>query len=85
MLLVTPIPYILWAMNTIEAEAQIRLRRSDILELHHVRCTFHRGVLTLHGIVSNSHARQVAQELIADLEGIDIMDNQLTLVSDKTA
>lgn len=66
-------------MNTIEGEAQFRLRQSDNLELHRIKCTFQRGILTLYGVVSNSHVRQVAQELVRDLKGIQVIDNQLVV------
>jgi hypothetical protein len=71
-------------MNIIEAEAQFRLCQSDNKELHGIRCTFRRGILTLNGIVPNSHVRQVAQKLIQDLEGIQVIDNQL-VTADKSS
>jgi osmotically-inducible protein OsmY len=66
---------------SIEGTAESRLHESDQLELHGIRCTFRRGILTLYGMVSSFYARQVAQELIKDLEGIDIIDNQIEVNS----
>ena len=66
-------------MNTTEAQAQFRLCQSDNLELHRIQCTFHRGILTLHGVVSSSHVRQVAQEFVRDLNGIQVIDNQVVI------
>ena len=67
-------------MNTVEAEAYDRLHHSSDPELHGIQCTFQRGILTLKGTVSNSQARQAAQDLITDIKGILIIDNQLTIV-----
>ncbi len=66
-------------MNTTEAEAQFRLCQSDNVELHRIQCTFHRGILTLLGVVSSSRVRQVAQEFVRDLNGIQVIDNQLVI------
>jgi hypothetical protein len=64
---------------SIEATAECRLHESSYLELRQIKCTFRRGILTLYGMVSSFYARQVAQELIKDLEGIDIIDNQIVV------
>ena len=61
--------------NSIEEEAESRLRACS--ELNQVRSGFHNGVLTLKGSVSSHEIRHVAQELIKDLQGIDIIDNQI--------
>ncbi len=66
---------------SIEGTAESRLHESNYLELHQIRCTFRHGILTLCGMVSTFHARHVAQELIKDLEGIDIIDNQIEVNS----
>ena len=57
--------------------AEMRLRDSDNLELRQTHAAFHHGVLTLSGSVSTFHVRQIAQELIKDLPGIEIIDNQI--------
>jgi osmotically-inducible protein OsmY len=63
-----------------------RLHESNYLELHQIKCTFRHGVLTLYGTASSFYVRQVAQEMIKDLKGIDIIDNQImvpALLADK--
>jgi osmotically-inducible protein OsmY len=67
-------------MNTVEIEAYGRLQHSSKPELHLVQCTFQLGILTLSGTVSDSQTRQAAQDLIADLKGVLIIDNQLTII-----
>ena len=62
---------------SIDGMAELRLHESDHMELHGIRCTFRHGILTLYGMVSTFYVREVAQELIKDLEGIDIIDNQI--------
>ena len=61
----------------IQAEAQSRLRKSGYHELHFVSCEFHEGVLTLRGRVSSYHLKQLAQELIRQLDGAEEVNNRL--------
>jgi len=61
----------------IEAEVEKRMVQSLYPELRRVLCNFKHGILTLYGVVSNLRVRQVAQELIQGIEGIEIIDNQL--------
>ena len=68
--------------NSIEEKAESRLHGFDHLELSQIRCGFHHGILTLTGTVSSCEIRHVAQELIKDLNGIEIIDNQI-IVNEK--
>jgi osmotically-inducible protein OsmY len=61
----------------VQAEAQSRLRKSGYHELHLISCEFHEGVLTLRGRVSRFHLKQVAQELIRQLDGAEEVNNRL--------
>ena len=61
----------------VQAEAQSRLRKSGYRELHFVSCEFHEGVLTLRGRVSSFYLKQVAQELIRQLDGAEEVNNRL--------
>ena len=61
----------------IQAEAQSRLRTSGYHELQLVSCEFHEGVLTLRGRVSSYYLKQVAQELIRQLDGAEEVNNRL--------
>jgi hypothetical protein len=64
--------------TTLHRAAESRLRGSELSELHKIRCTSrHNCTLTLHGKVSSFFLRQEAQELIKELEGLVIIDNQI--------
>jgi hypothetical protein len=69
--------------DSIAAEAESRLHESIYSELHGIRCTYDHGILTLHGIVPSFYVRQIAQDLIEDLKGIQVIDNQLVIVRDQ--
>jgi hypothetical protein len=69
----------------IEAEAERRITRSLIPDLGSVMCNFRRGIMTLNGMVSNLQDRNVAQDLIEKIEGIEIIDNQLVVVTKETS
>lgn len=63
--------------DVVTVAAQARLMRSPYLELHHVLCEFHEGVLTLRGCVSRYYLKQVAQNAVRRLDGVAEIDNQL--------
>jgi osmotically-inducible protein OsmY len=63
------------------AAATSRLRKSDYHELHLISCAFHEGVLTLRGRVSTFYLKQVAQTLIASLEGVERINNRLEVAA----
>jgi osmotically-inducible protein OsmY len=63
--------------DVVTLAAQARLMRSPYLELHHVLCEFHEGILTLRGCVSCYHLKQVAQSAVRRLDGVAEIDNQL--------
>ena len=69
----------------IEAEAERRMTRSLIPDLGGVMCNFRHGIMTLNGVVPNPQDRNVAQELIEKIEGIEIIDNQLMVVTKETS
>ncbi len=63
------------------AAATSRLRKSDYHELHLISCTFYEGVLTLRGRVSTFYLKQVAQTMIASLEGVERINNRLEVAA----
>jgi len=67
---------------SIAEKAESRFHNADHLELRQIQCTFQHAVLTLRGSVSSFKVRQAALEMIKDLKGIDIIDNQI-MVNDK--
>ena len=68
----------------VEAEAEKRIMQSLNPDLRKVLCRFRQGILTLHGVVSRSEDRLIAQQLIQEIEGIDIIDNQVVVLTKAT-
>jgi osmotically-inducible protein OsmY len=64
----------------LEEEAQKRMQQSLYPEVKRIACVYRNGALTLSGIVSSFYARRIAEELVKDLEGIDIVNNELVIV-----
>jgi len=69
----------------IEEEANKRVQQSLYPELKKIVCTFRHGILTLYGVVPSFHVRQIAQELIQGISGIEIIDNQLVVATKKSS
>lgn len=69
----------------IEEEANKRIQQSLYPQLKKTVCTFRHGILTLYGVVSSFHVRQIAQELIQGIPGIEIIDNQLVVATKKSS
>ena len=67
--------------QTVQVEAQSRLRKSGYRELHLISCDFHEGVLTLRGRISSFYLKQVAQELIRRLDGAEEVNNRLEVAA----
>ncbi len=65
----------------VEMAADARLRQSANLELRRITCTFIGGVLLLQGWVSSYYLSQVAQTFVQELDGVEAIDNQLTVIS----
>ena len=69
----------------IEAEAEKRIAQSSVPDLSQVVCSFRHGILTLYGVVPNLLARYVAQQLVREIEGITVIDNQLVVSTKETS
>jgi hypothetical protein len=64
-----------------------RLRSNPYLSLRNITSDYLDGVLVLRGCVPTYYLKQMAQEVVTDLEGVERIDNQiqvLTLLSDHT-
>ena len=57
--------------------AHSRLRLASYPDLRRVSCRFQDGVLTLYGQVPSYHLKQMAQTLVASLEGVRLVCNEL--------
>jgi len=61
--------------------AENGLRKSPYLALSKVSCEFHDGVLTLRGCLPRYHLKQIAQEVVADVPGVEHVENQIEVVA----
>jgi osmotically-inducible protein OsmY len=57
--------------------AERRLRESPYFFLRRIRCRFDAGVLTLEGTVPMRQLRQFAESIVARVEGVRRIDNQV--------
>jgi osmotically-inducible protein OsmY len=63
--------------DPIGESAQGRLLASSYLALRFIGCSFHDGVLTLRGSLPSHHQKQLAQAIVADVEGVREVVNQI--------
>ena len=61
--------------------AEGRLRRNPYLALKSVSCDCRGGVLVLRGCLPSYYLKQVAQEVVARLEGVQAVDNQIQVMT----
>ena len=59
------------------AAAQARLRASSHTSLRTVSCKFDQGVLTLDGHLGSFFQKQLAQEVVADMDGVVQVVNRI--------
>ena len=66
---------------TVRACVEGKLQRGSYSALSRIRCEFQResGVLHLRGSVPSYYLKQVAQELVRDVEGVRLVNNQLSV------
>ena len=55
--------------------AEKRFQSSPYVALRSIVCEFHEGVLVLRGQVPSYYLKQLAQELVRDLDGIGVIVN----------
>ena len=58
-----------------------RLRRNGYLALRNISCEHHEGVLTLWGRLPSYYLKQVAQEAVADHQGVRQIDNRIEVLA----
>jgi osmotically-inducible protein OsmY len=61
--------------------AERRLRSHPYLALKNVSCGWLDGVLVLRGCLPSYYLKQIAQEAVAALEGVQRIDNQIQVVT----
>ena len=57
------------------------LRSNPYLALKNLSCDCQEGVLVLRGCLPSYYLKQVAQEVVARLEGVQAIDNQIQVVT----
>ena len=57
------------------------LRSNPYLALKNVTCEWLDGVLVLRGCLPTYYLKQIAQEAVASLEGVERIDNQIQVVT----
>jgi osmotically-inducible protein OsmY len=67
--------------NTVDDLAERRLRGSSFLALRNVCCEYHEGVLTLRGCLPTYYLKQIAQEVVAEVEGVRLISNRIEVVA----
>ena len=65
----------------IDRLAERRLRGSSFLALRNVCCEYHEGVMTLRGRLPTYYLKQIAQELVAEVEGVQKVFNRIEVVA----
>ena len=65
----------------IQGMAEGCLRSNPYLALKNVSCDWLDGVLVLRGCLPTYYLKQVAQEVVASLQGVDRIDNQIQVVT----
>jgi osmotically-inducible protein OsmY len=62
-------------------DAECRLRRSAYPPLQTVNCEFREGVLFLRGRLPSYFLKQIAQETVARIEGVQQIANEVEVIS----
>lgn len=66
--------------HKVQESAEARLRQTSHRSIQQVRCEFSDGVLTLFGQLPSFYQKQLAQEAVVDLEGVQQVLNQIEVV-----
>jgi osmotically-inducible protein OsmY len=70
-----------WTPCSISSIAESRLRASSHTALRGISCKADQGVLVLEGRLSTFFQKQLAQEIVANIEGVVQVVNQIEVVS----
>lgn len=62
-------------------EANSILRSSSYHSIRQVNCTFRNGVLMIDGQLPSFHMKQVAQDAVKSVEGVDKIVNRIEVTS----
>jgi hypothetical protein len=76
-----PIPSLHVTQFTLTKMAERKLHSQPYQPLKNVSCDWLDGVLVLQGCLPSYYLKQVAQEVVARLEGVDAVDNRIRVVT----
>ena len=62
---------------TVAESAERRLREADFRFSRCIFCQYHEGVLLLRGRVPTYYLKQIAQTVVADVPGVEQVDNRI--------
>ena len=65
---------------SIAQQAERRLREADLRFSRCVFCKHNEGVLLLQGQVPTFHLKQIAQTVVAEVPGVEQVDNQIQVL-----
>ncbi len=68
-----------------QVSVEQRLGTSGYLALRGIRCEYEGGVLLLRGCVPSQYLKQVAQAIADAVDGVHRVDNQIEVVTAKSA
>jgi osmotically-inducible protein OsmY len=60
--------------------AESRLRSNPYLALKNISCGYRDGVLVLQGCLPTYYLKQIAQETVSLLEGVERIENQIEVI-----
>lgn len=61
--------------------AERQMHDTPFLDLRQISCDYHEGVLVLRGRLPSYYLKQMAQELVIHLDGIDNIENRIQVIS----
>ena len=61
--------------------ARVLLLRNPYLALKNVSCEYRDGVLTLRGYLPSYYLKQIAQTIVANLEGVERLVNAIEVIA----
>jgi len=67
------------ALDAVTESARERLRRCPYPGIRLLACEFEHGVLRLCGQLTSYYQKQIAQEIVADLSGVDQVVNDVVV------
>jgi osmotically-inducible protein OsmY len=69
------------ARTDVLERAESELRRNAYVALKNIACEYREGVLTLHGCLPTYYLKQLAQEAVARLDGVERIENRIEVVA----